>query len=46
MDAAALLRANRSTIDFAYLQRWIREQALEADFARIWGEAFPDEPMA
>ena len=46
MDAAALLRANRATIDFAYLRRWIHEQALETDFARIWGEAFPGEPMA
>jgi hypothetical protein len=46
MDAAALLRANRATMNLAYLRRWIREQELEADFARIWGEAFPDEPMA
>lgn len=46
MDAAALLRANRDVIDFAYLGRWIQEKALETDYARIWAEAFPNEPMA
>jgi hypothetical protein len=46
MDAATLLRANRTAIDFAYLRRWIQEKALDADYARIWAEAFPDEPMA
>ena len=29
-------RANRTAIDFVYLRRWIHEQALDADFARIW----------
>jgi len=46
MDAAALLRANRAAIDFAYLGRWIQEKALDADYARIWAEAFPNEPRA
>jgi hypothetical protein len=44
MDAAALLRANRSTIDFVYLHHWLKEKGLSSDFARVWQEAFPGEP--
>jgi hypothetical protein len=44
-DAALLLRDNRDTIDFAYLEAWIRELKLDAEYAEIWGEAFPGEPL-
>lgn len=43
-DAAMLLRENREAIDFAYLLDWVRRQHLDAEYAEIWGEAFPGEP--
>ena len=42
-DAAALLRANRATIDLAYLRQWIEANQLNSDLARVWDEAFPGE---
>jgi hypothetical protein len=42
-DAAALLRANRPSLDLRYLSRWTSEPELTADLAEIWGEAFPGE---
>ena len=44
-DAAMLLRENRETIDFGYLQLWVQRMALAAEFAEIWREAFPDESL-
>lgn len=44
-DAATLLRENRSELDFDYLGRWIRDLDLMAEYAQIWGEAFPGERM-
>ncbi len=43
-DAAMLLRENRDSIDFDYLQGWINRLALGNEFAEIWREAFPGEP--
>jgi hypothetical protein len=45
VDATAVLRANRGSIDLAYLLHWVQAQELDADFARIWSEAFPGEPV-
>jgi hypothetical protein len=44
-DAAALLRINRAHLDFTYLQDWIGRLALTAEWAEIWDEAFPGEPL-
>jgi hypothetical protein len=43
-DAAALLRLNRSALDIAYVLKWVKQFALEAELAQIWGEASPGEP--
>jgi hypothetical protein len=45
-DAAMLLRENRDEIDMTYLNDWIRRLSLANEFAEIWREAFPDEPMS
>jgi hypothetical protein len=44
-DAAAILRANRGAIDLTYLLRWVHEHELDGDFARIWQEACPSQPV-
>lgn len=44
-DTAALLRANRDTIDIAYLAKWIPHLRLERDFAEVWKEALPNEAL-
>jgi hypothetical protein len=44
-DAAMLLRENRDSMDFDYLGDWIERQNLQAEYAEIWREAFPDEPQ-
>lgn len=44
-DAAMLLRENRPMIDFAYLRSWVATLSLEREFAGVWREAFPDEPV-
>jgi hypothetical protein len=44
VDAAALLRANRQTVDLEYLHRWAGDLAISGDLAEVWKEAFPGEP--
>ena len=44
-DAAALLRANRPTIDFEYLLGWVSAKQLASDFEFAWNEAFPGEAI-
>jgi hypothetical protein len=44
-DAAALLRLNRAGLDVPYLLRWVAQLKLGAEWAEIWGEAFPGEPV-
>ncbi len=42
-DVAALLRANRETLDFAFLTTWIAKLALSSEWSQVWNEAFPGE---
>jgi hypothetical protein len=44
-DIVALLRENRDAIDFDYLNDWTTKLDLTHNFAEIWREAFPDEPL-
>lgn len=44
-DAAMLLRENRDAIDFPYLNAWIGDLKLHAEYAEIWEEAFPGETL-
>lgn len=44
-DAAALLRWNRAGLDLAYLRRWLTQLNLATEWAEIWTEAFPGEPV-
>jgi hypothetical protein len=44
-DAAAVLRLNRTTLDLRYLLKWVNQLALGAEWAEIWREAFPGEPL-
>ncbi len=44
-DAAALLRANRESLEFDYLLQWSGGLALGKELAEVWNEAFPDEPL-
>jgi len=44
-DAAALLQANRMSLNFSYLLHWIEMKRLTGDFAEVWEEAFPAEPV-
>lgn len=44
-DAAALLRANRATLDIEYLRKWITRLQLQSDLAFVWDEAFPGEEL-
>ncbi len=41
VDAAALLRANRSSLDMDYLRQWGGRLKVESDLAAVWGDAFP-----
>jgi hypothetical protein len=43
VDAAALLRANRHSVDLDYLLRWAGNLAISGDLAETWKEAFPGE---
>ena len=43
-DAAALLRANRESLDLDYLLRWVRSMNLLGELTKVWQEALPDEP--
>lgn len=46
-DAAALLRANRESMDLGHLTKWTARLGLTDDLAQIWDEAFPgEEPPA
>jgi hypothetical protein len=42
-DSAALLRANRDSLDVSYLAHWASELGTAADLAAVWQEALPDE---
>src|SRR5262245_57100317 len=42
-DAAALVRANRQTLDIAYVTLWARHLGVESELAEIWKEACPGE---
>ena len=43
IDVATLLRLNRTSMDFGYLQGWIIRLALSSEWSEIWREAFPAE---
>jgi hypothetical protein len=45
VDAATLLRLNRTTLDLSYLLKWVNQLGLGAEWAEIWREAFPGEPL-
>ncbi len=44
-DCVALLKANRSDLDFQYLGDWIGKLALMPSFGEVWTDAFPGQPM-
>jgi hypothetical protein len=44
-DAAALLRLQRDTLNWAYLAKWTKQLAIQIEFGEIWLEAFPDQPL-
>jgi hypothetical protein len=44
-DAAALLRGNRATLDFGYLQNWVARLGLRSEWSRAWDGAFPGETL-
>ena len=44
-DAAALLRANRESLDVDYILTRTDRLALAVDLAEIWNEAFPGESL-
>ena len=44
-DAAALLRLNRVGLDVPYLLKWVAQFNLGVEWAEIWSEALPDEPI-
>jgi hypothetical protein len=44
-DAAALLRLNRTDLDVPYLLKWVGQLNLGNEWAEIWREAFPEEPV-
>ena len=43
-DAAALLRANRASLDLDYLARGTRSLKLTREFTEAWSEALPEKP--
>lgn len=43
IDAATVLRLNRASLDFGYLQGWVERLALNAEWSEIWREAFLEE---
>ena len=43
-DVAALLRANRQSLDLDYIARWTRTLKLTKEFTEAWSEALPGEP--
>jgi hypothetical protein len=42
-DAAALLRANRESLDRGYLAHWTRALKLTDEFTEVWNAAIPEE---
>jgi hypothetical protein len=44
-DAAALLRANRESLELRYLLRWVAHLDLTSQFGEIWNEALPGQRM-
>jgi len=44
-DTAALLRANRESLDLRYLLHWVAHLDLATQFAEVWSEALPGERM-
>jgi hypothetical protein len=42
-DGAALLRANRESLDFRYIAYWINEKRIAKEFSVVWAEAFPGD---
>ena len=42
-DAAALLRANRESLDLGHLMNWTAKLDLNDEITEIWDEAFPGE---
>jgi hypothetical protein len=43
-DAAALLRANRESLDLDYVARWTHALKLTEEFTEAWKDALPGEP--
>ncbi len=44
-DVAALLRANRKSLDLDYLHQWNKSLGVTAGFTEAWNEALPEEPF-
>lgn len=44
-DIAALLKFNLASLDRNYLAHWINQLQLTAEFAPIWQETLPGEPL-
>lgn len=44
-DSAAMLRANRATLDVQYLLDWARQLGVTKELGEVWLEAFPNEPL-
>jgi hypothetical protein len=44
-DVAALLGANRKSLDYAYLLNWIEDLGLWPPFRQAWQAVWPDEPV-
>jgi hypothetical protein len=44
-DVVALLRANRAQLNFVYLREWVDRLGLSGEWAAIWDDAFPAEPL-
>lgn len=42
-DAAALIRANRQTLDVAYIHQWGSRLGLKEEVREVWNEACPSE---
>ena len=42
-DAAAVLRANRDSLDLDYLARWANELRLTEELREIWREAYGEQ---
>lgn len=44
VDAAGLLRANRTTLENHYLTQWAKRLGVADELTEAWSEAFPGEP--